>query len=82
MNLWHLTHDAQRAPFRVSAGEQVILQIGAWPIEPGQSVWVEYQMVQPGGAVESGRAPAEWQQNTGVNSYWQATLGLFAEGRK
>ena len=80
MNLWHLTSDASRHPLRISPGEQVRLRIGTWPIEPGQAVWIEYQVVHRNGASEVGHAIADWQENLGPNSYWQACLGPFADG--
>nr|WP_281722092.1 glycoside hydrolase family 57 protein [Nitrosomonas nitrosa] len=80
MNLWHLTPDAPRHPLRISPGEPVVLQIGSWPIEPGQAVWIEYQVVQRGGVSEAKHATADWQENLGPNSYWQVRLGPFADG--
>jgi hypothetical protein len=71
MNLWHLTADAPRHPLRISSGEAVDLRIGSWPIEPGQAVWVEYQIVQRDGMSEVRHAAADWQENLGPNSYWQ-----------
>jgi alpha-amylase/alpha-mannosidase (GH57 family) len=80
MQLWHLTPDAPRSPHRVSAGERVTLHIGTWPIEPGQSAWVTYRVERADGTGEEGRVDAAWQRNEGVNSYWRADLGAFAEG--
>ncbi|MCL6526367.1 MAG: hypothetical protein K6T57_05725 [Thermaceae bacterium] len=78
MNLWHLTLDAPRSPLRVSPGERVWLNIGTWPIEPGQAVWVEYWINQQ----PPYRVDALWQRNEGANSYWQAELGPFAKGQE
>ena len=47
MELWHLTQDTPRLPQRVSLGEQVILNIGTWPIEAGQAVEVVYALEHP-----------------------------------
>lgn len=80
MNLWHLTPDAPRHPLRISPGEQVMLRIGTWPIEPGQAVWVECQVIHRDGSSEIGHATADWQENLGPNSYWQARFGPFADG--
>lgn len=80
MNLWHLTPDAPRRPLRISPGEPVVLRIGSWPIEPGQAVWVECQVIHRNGASEIWQATADWQENLGPNSYWQARLGPFADG--
>ncbi len=49
MNIWHLTDDAPRDPYRVSPGEKVTLIIGTWPIEPDQAVRVTYQVNSPPG---------------------------------
>ncbi|MGE0883426.1 MAG: glycoside hydrolase [Blastocatellales bacterium] len=80
MNLWHLTPDAPRHPLRISPGEQVMLRIGTWPIEPGQAVWVECQVIHRDGASEIGHTTADWQENLSPNSYWQARFGPFADG--
>ena len=80
MHIWHLTPDAPRSPGRVSAGEQIRLTIGTWPIEPGQPVRVTYQIGHPDGLNEEGRVEGVWQRNEGANSYWQADLGPFARG--
>jgi hypothetical protein len=34
MVIWHLTPNAPRFPFFVSAGQNVNLQVGTWPIAP------------------------------------------------
>lgn len=80
MNLWHLTPDTPRLPRRVSPGEPVALEIGTWPIEPGQSVWVEYRLEHLDGTLREGRAEALWQHNQGENSYWRVELGPFGKG--
>src|SRR3972149_6548223 len=80
MNLWHLTPDAPREPTRVSPGELVRLGIGTWPIEPGQTVRVAYQVVARDGARADGEVSATWQLNEGPNSYWEAWLGPFSDG--
>ena len=80
MQLWHLSPDAPRTPYRVSAGEQVALHIGTWPIQPGQTVWVTYQVAHVDGTIGAGRIDASWQRNEGANSYWRAEFGPFAEG--
>ncbi|HEY66139.1 MAG TPA: hypothetical protein G4O02_16385 [Caldilineae bacterium] len=80
MYIWHLTPDAPRAPHRVSLDERVILHIGTWPIEPGQSVWVICRVEHPDGMSEEGRVDAVWGRNEGVNSYWHAEIGPFVRG--
>ena len=77
MNLWHLTPDAPRSPYRVSPGAIVSLHIGTWPIEPGQAVWVTTRVEHTGGTSEASRVEAAWQRNEGVNSYWHAVIGPF-----
>ena len=80
MNVWHLTDDAPRRPRRVSPGDDVLLEIGTWPIEPGQAVWVELERTAPAGTLTHARLDAEWVENRGPNSYWRAELPPFAAG--
>ena len=81
MELWHLTADAPRTPHRVSPGDWVALDIGSWPIEPGQSVWVTYQSERAASvAAAEARVEAVWRYNEGENSYWRAEVGPLAEG--
>lgn len=75
MQLWHLTPDAPRAPHRVSPGDRVTLDIGSWPIEPEQSVWVTYRSAGP----NETRVGAVWRYNEGENSYWRAEIGPFSK---
>lgn len=69
-----------RYPPLAQAGEPVALEIGTWPIEPGQSVWVEYRLEHLDGTLREGRAEALWQHNQGENSYWRVELGPFGKG--
>lgn len=80
MILWHLSTDAQRQPHRVSSGEIVTLHIGSWPVEEGQSVWVECSITRLDGSQDAVRIDALWQRNSDTNSYWQASFGPFVEG--
>lgn len=80
MELWHLTVDTPRVPHRVAPGERVVLHIGTWPVEPGQSVWVRYQVERPGAAPRVARVEAVWRRNVGANSEWRAELGPFPVG--
>ena len=80
MHLWHLSPDAPRSPHRVSPGDWVTLDIGTWPVEPGQSVWVDVAIVHEDGRAESYRVDADWRHNAGSNSYWRAELAPFARG--
>ena len=52
LRLWHRTDDAPRTPRRVSAGEPVAVEVGTWPVEPGQSVWVAVRSEEADGRVE------------------------------
>jgi alpha-amylase/alpha-mannosidase (GH57 family) len=80
MHVWHLTPDAPRTPDRVSAEEWVALEVGTWPIEPGQHVWAEVETTHADGSVTWRHAVAEWQHNRGENSYWRAELAPFRTG--
>jgi hypothetical protein len=80
MKLWHMTSDAPRTPMRVSPGEVVTLHIGTWPIEPGQAVWVEYEVISPDKSTYTRLVSANWTYNSGQNSFWQAKLGPFSKG--
>ncbi|MEQ1760677.1 MAG: glycoside hydrolase family 57 protein [Vicinamibacterales bacterium] len=80
MNIWHDTIDAPRTPRRVSPAQVVEILVGTWPIGPGQSVWVTWQVIARDGSPTEGTAGAEWQGNSDVNSHWMAPLGPFADG--
>ena len=80
MKIWHLTSDTERFPRRVSPGESVGIRIGTWPVEPGQSVWVSYDVRHAGGQTVKARVDAAWQFNERENSYWNAFLGPFDKG--
>ena len=56
------------------------MQIGTWPVEPGQSVWVAFRVEHLDGTRGEGREEAAWQRNAGPNSYWQAWFGPFVLG--
>jgi alpha-amylase/alpha-mannosidase (GH57 family) len=80
MNIWHLTDDAPRVPPRVSPGERVLLRVGSWPIEPGQSLELAFEVEHRSGGAERGRVQVVWERNQGENSYWRAELGPFSMG--
>ena len=80
MNIWHDTVDAPRWPRRVSPGHDVEVVAGTWPIGPGQSVTVAWQLIALYGSCTEGVVVAEWQRNVDVNSYWTAHFGPFADG--
>ena len=82
MIIWHLTDDAGRSPHRVSAGERVTLEIGTWPVEPGQAVAVTVRATTGRGARRDHSVDARWHHNAGGNSYWRAEIGPFADGER
>ncbi|WP_099224565.1 TIM-barrel domain-containing protein [Listeria costaricensis] len=68
----------ERSPRDPKAGEDVILNITTWPIESGQSVWVEWTKndeAQPD-------VGAAYNYNSGNNTYWDANIGSFKKGDK
>ncbi len=82
MVIWHNTGDASRIPENVTAGEEVVLWIGTYPIEPGQTVWVDMRLTKSAGRTLSATQPAEWHSNNEQrnNSYWIAQIGAFDQG--
>lgn len=80
MTVWHDTDDAPRSPRRPAPADSIALTIGTWPIQAGQSAWVNWQTAGSDGTHRSGTSSARWQRNGGVNSYWTASLGPFADG--
>jgi hypothetical protein len=82
MVIWHNTVDASRIPEYVSAGQEVELWIGTYPIEGGQSVWLEITLYTFDGRELFCKMPAQWQSNNEQrnNSYWKMDLGVFNSG--
>lgn len=80
MVIWHLTPDAPRFPFFVSAGQNVNLQVGTWPIEEGQRIWIDYRVEHPEGTEDAGHVEGTWNVNREANSYWFLNVGPFADG--
>lgn len=80
MRIWHLTSETPRFPFHVSAGENVNLQLGTWPIEDGQTIWIDFRLVHSDGTEETGKAQGTWNFNRDGNSYWFVNFGPFADG--
>lgn len=80
MHIWHDTVDAPRRPGRVSPGEVAEITVGTWPIEPGQSVQVLWEMLTGARSRTGGTIAARWQRNDAGNSYWTAQLGPFGDG--
>ncbi|MDP3090955.1 MAG: hypothetical protein Q8N04_09770 [Nitrospira sp.] len=80
MVIWHLTPDAPRFPFFVSAGQHVNLQFGTWPIEHSQWIWIDYRVMHQNGRVHTGQVEGTWNFNREANSYWFLNVGPFADG--
>jgi len=80
MKIWHLTPETPRFPFHVSAGQNVNLQLGTWPIENGQATWIDFRIVHPDGTEETGKAQGTWTFNRDGNSYWFIDFGPFGDG--
>lgn len=80
MVIWHLTPDAPRFPFFVSAGQNANLQVGTWPIEAGQRIWTDYWVEHSDGTEDSGHVEGIWHVNREANSYWFLNFGPFADG--
>ena len=70
--VWHTENggDSPRIPYKVQAKKPVEIWIGTWPIEPGQSVWIEYKV--NGGSWK--KIQCNWQYNSNVNSYWRGVI--------
>lgn len=70
------TEPTERAPRDPMEADEVILNITTWTVAPGQSVWVTWtKNGEPQDPIG-----AEWDYNSGNNSYWQASLGSFERG--
>jgi hypothetical protein len=82
MVIWHNTVDASRIPEYVSAGQEVELWIGTYPIEGEQSVWLEITLYTVDGKELFCKMPAQWSSNNEQrnNSYWKMDLGAFNSG--
>ena len=80
MVIWHLTPDTPRFPFFVSAGQHVNLQVGTWPVEAGQRIWIDYRVEHADGTEDAGHVEGTWNVNREANSYWFLNFGPFADG--
>ena len=82
MVIWHNTVDASRIPEYVVAGQEVELWIGTYPIEGGQSVWMEITLRTADNREYFCKMPAQWHSNNEQrsNSYWVLSLGSFDSG--
>ena len=80
MRVWHETPETPPSPERPAAGQPVTVRAGTWPVEPGQSVWLELSARSRHGPTSRQRVDCTWERNQGVNSYWNATIGPFSRG--
>lgn len=83
--VWHNPYGAdelygaeptERSPRDPMAGENVTIHATTWPIAPGQSVWVTWEL----NGVAQTPVGASWNYNSGNNSYWSINLGSFSRG--
>jgi alpha-glucosidase (family GH31 glycosyl hydrolase) len=66
----------ERGPRDPVAGENVIINVTTWPIEPGQATWVTWTK----NGIAQSNIGGTWKYNSGNNSYWQIALGSFSKG--
>ncbi len=66
----------ERSPRDPMTGETVRINATTWPVEIGQTVWITWTK----NGVNQTPVGANWQYNSGNNTYWQANLGSFARG--
>ncbi|MEW6960062.1 TIM-barrel domain-containing protein [Trueperella pyogenes] len=66
----------ERAPRDPMAGENVWLHATTWPISPGQTTWVTWNV---NGQIQDDKG-FDWDYNSGNNSYWKLNLGSFKRG--
>lgn len=72
----YTTLQSERYPRDPKAGENVFIKMNTWPIEPGQSVWIEYKK----NGVSQTPIGAAWKYNTSNDTYWEVNLGSFSKG--
>ena len=80
MQIWHGAADTPRFPARPAAGQPVTVRVGSWPVEPGQSVWLDVRVEPLRGTAAGQRVDCRWEGNHGSNSYWSAQIGPFPRG--
>ena len=80
MHVWHGTADTPRSPEGPAASEPITVRAGTWPVEPGQSVWLELRVESSNGRTTRQRVDCRWERNQDANSYWTAAIGPFARG--
>jgi len=79
MVIWHNTEDAPRTPAEVFPNDKVVIWIGTYPIELGQTVTVELKVSSIESKEKEYSVEAEWRYNdyNRNNSYWTAIVGPF-----
>ncbi|HUI28630.1 MAG TPA: hypothetical protein VLX91_00335 [Candidatus Acidoferrales bacterium] len=84
MVIWHNTEDAPRTPAEVFHNDKVVLWIGSYPVELGQSITVEITVSNKTSEGSNYSVEAEWRYNdySRNNSYWTAIIGPFKAGEK
>lgn len=65
-----------RSPQDPVAGEDVIIKLTTWPVEPGQAVWITWEKNGVAQPVINGT----WEYNDGNNTYWKVAMGSFSKG--
>ncbi len=84
MTIWHNTEDAPRTPAEVLQNEKVVIWIGCYPIQSGQTINVEISVSTNRSEEKRYNVEADWRYNDyGRNSsYWTAILNPFKAGEK
>ncbi len=72
----YTVQETERYPRDPKAGEQVYVKMNTWPIEAGQSVWVEWSRNN----VPQAPIGADWKYNSSSDTFWEAALGSFDKG--
>ncbi|MHA6481105.1 TIM-barrel domain-containing protein [Paenibacillus sp. strain BS8-2] len=74
----YIAEAAERYPQDPKAGEDVFVKLNTWPIEPGQSVWIEWEL----NGVPQSAIGGSWKYNdSGTNNtFWEVALGDFNKG--
>lgn len=81
MKTWHQTPDADCHKEFQGGAWWLNLEIGSWPVEPGQTIVVVANASRNEGEPNPPISfEAVWQHNRGANGYWWATLGPFRAG--
>lgn len=84
MLIWHDTEDAPRTPAEVFQNDKVVIWIGSYPIQSGQTISVEIFVSNNDSVEKRNDMEAEWRYNDYARnvSYWTAILDPFKVGEK